>query len=549
MIRLRLHSSNEPSQQLDQRMVGEDPIAVGRDAGADWVIADPGRALSRRHCTVRAVGGKIGVRDTSANGTFVGDDGERIANGAETLVAPGGSIRLGTFTLSVEALADDAQPAKAPGSSAPHVSLFDPPAGLNPAQSASRPARPDPFASQLPPDPLLADHKPTDRVTLGDGDAWDNRPAARAGDWKLPRDRPEHDQLIGTPREWAEPARVERDAGFGFDVPFDRPILSQAPATPEHLAIPEDWAEPVAAPEEKTAKPTKRAAAKRAVAAPVEPEIPEVEAAEVEAVAAEPPVIPPALPEQVKAPTVPVKAAFEPVKAVPEPVRTPAVKASPPPKAPPPVHAEASPAMVPDDLFDAFCAGARLSPSSFPEAERAAAMVRLGEVYRGMVLGLADLMGERTALKSEYRMSRTMVRPEQNNPFKWVPPQRLAVEVLRGADIGFAGGAQAVTESFRDIKTHIFCVLAGMRAAIGTTMTTLSPAATEAAVEGRSFLIKAQRDAALWVQYAERFDRFKVDGEDVDGVINRAFRTAYEKQLAELDAKAAGYDGPPQGQH
>ncbi|MGI4876229.1 MAG: type VI secretion system-associated FHA domain protein TagH [Janthinobacterium lividum] len=534
MIRLRLHSSNAPAQQLDQRMVGEDPITVGRDASADWVIADPGRALSRRHCTVRAVDGKIGVRDTSANGTFVGDNGERIASGTETLVAPGSSIRLGTFTLSVEALADDAQPAKAP-KVASHVSLFDPPAGLRPVQEASRPARPDPFASQLPPDPLLADHRPTDRVTLGDGDAWDNRPAARAGDWQLPRERPGHEQLIGTPREWVEPARAERDAGFGFDVPFDRPILAPAPATPERVAIPEDWAEPVVVPaEEKAAKPKRVAAAKRSVAAPlaapVETEVPDEPVGELEVpepvIAAMPPA-PPLPVESVRTPPEPAKASrVEPLAA--------------------PVKAAPSDVVI-DDLFEAFCAGARLSPSSFPEAERLEAMTRLGEVYRGMVLGLADLMGERTTLKNEYRMSRTMVRPEQNNPFKWVPPQRLAIEVLRGADIGFSGGAEAVTEGFRDIKTHIFCVLAGMRAAIATTMTTLSPAGIEAAVERRSFLIKAQRDAAMWVQYVERFDRLKIDGEDADGVINRAFRNAYEKQLVELSAEAAGYDGPPQG--
>lgn len=538
MIRLRLHSSNAPAQQLDQRMVGEDPITIGRDASADWVIADPGRALSRRHCTVRAVDGKIGVRDTSANGTFVGDESERIASGAETLVAPGSSIRLGTFTLSVEALADDAQPTK-PSKSAPHVSLFDPPAGLHPVQEASRPARPDPFASQLPPDPLLADHRPTDRVTLGDGDAWDNRPAARAGDWQLPRERPDHEQLIGTPREWAEPARVERDAGFGFDVPFDRPIIAPLPATPERVAIPEDWAEPVVAPvEEKAAKPKRVAASKRVNSAPV--------AAPIEAEVAEDPVTELEVPEPVVA-AIPPPLPVAPVRKPPEPAKAPRAEAPAPPVKAAPLSDVPSSDAATDDLFEAFCAGARLSPSSFPEGERLAAMTRLGEVYRGMVLGLADLMGERTTLKNEYRMSRTMVRPEQNNPFKWVPPQRLAIEVLRGADIGFSGGAEAVSEGFRDLKTHIFCVLAGMRAAIATTMTTLSPSAVEAGVEGRSFLIKAQRDAALWVQYVERFDRFKIDGEDADGVINRAFRNAYEKQLVELSAEAAGYDGPPQG--
>ncbi len=505
MIRLRLFSSAQPSRQIDQRMIGEDAVVIGRDASADWVIADPERALSRRHCTVRLVAGAIGLRDTSANGTFIGESSERIAPEAETIVSAGGMIRLGTFSLSVEAPAVDL-PAPSPPSAtaAATASLFAPPSGLDPVHEPARPARSDPFASQLVPDPLLADHKPGDRVELGDGDAWERRPAARAGDWEVPREHAGHENLIGTPREWAEPARMERDAGFGFDAPFDRPVLVPAAATPADVAIPEDWAEPSPPPKSaiksKTAK-TEKAPKATAIPAPV------AEAAMPEAVAA--------------------------------PLRA---EAAPAPAAAPPT--ERGPF---DDagLFDSFCAGARLSPANFSAAERAAAMTRLGEVYRGMVLGLADLMSERSALKNEYRLSRTMVRAEQNNPFKWAPPQRLAIEVLRGGDTGFAGGGEAVADSFRDIKTHILCMLAGMRAAITTTMGALSPATTEAALDGRNFLIKAQRDAAAWTAYVDRFERFKADADDsADGPINRAFRMAYEKQYADLASDSVGYDRP-----
>jgi len=506
MIRLRLYSSSEPSQQIDQRMIGEDAVTIGRDAAADWVISDPNRALSRRHCTVRALGNGVSVRDTSANGTFVGEAAAAIGNGNEAEVGPGGSVRIGTFTLSIESLADLAPPAERMPT-APGPSMFDPPAGMSPASGPSKPARPDPFASQLAADPLLAEHRPTDRA-IGDGDAWDTRPAARAGDWDLQRSRPDHDQLIGSPRDWAQPARAESDAGFGFDAPFDRPMV--APLVPAQTgAIPADWADPIAEP-----------AAQLAAAAapvPVEPE-PKVEPK----------------PRTTKAKTLAV-----PPPVAPRPIEiTPAAEA---PAALPPAVGDM------DDLFAAFCAGARLSPTSFAAAERAAVMTRLGEVYRGMVLGLADVMSERTALKNEYRLSRTMVRPERNNPFKWVPPQRLAIEILRGGEDGFASGTEAVTESFRDLKAHIFCVLAGMRGAIGATVSALSPARVETGVDGRTFLIKAQRDAALWVEYSERFERLKIEGEDADGVVNRAFRTAYEKQLADLAGQASGYADPTRG--
>ena len=494
MIRLRLFNSADPSRQIDQRMIGEDAVVIGRDAGADWAINDPDRALSRRHCSVRSVHGGLVVRDLSANGTFAGDDAERIAANTDVVVPPGGSLRLGTFTLSVEALpVEPPLKPEAEKPARPVPSLFEPPAGLDPVHPPSRPARPDPFASQLVPDPLIADHRPTDRIALGDGDAWERRPAARAGDWELPRDRGDHEQLIGTPREWAETARPEREAGFGFDAPFERPVLAPVEVGPADVAIPADWAAPAVEP----------------APAPALPPLDEI----LEAPA---PVVPPVAAQPVPATAPPPAAAFT-----------------------------LAPAPGADtDLFEAFCAGARLSPAAFAGDDRAAAMVRLGEVYRGMVLGLADLMSERTALKNEYRMSRTMVRPEANSPFKWAPPQRLAIEVLRSGDTGFANGGEAVAEAFRDIKVHILCMLAGMRAAIATTMEALSPTVAEGALEGRSFLIKAQREAALWSEYVERFERFRLEADDsADGPVNRAFRNAYEKQLNELVGAATGYTG------
>lgn len=487
MIRLRLFSSADPSRQIDQRMVGEDAVTIGRDPGADWVINDPERALSRRHCKVRATGSGLAVSDLSANGTFVGESDQRLTPGTETMVPPGSVLRLGTFSFSVEALAaEPPAPPQPAGPSPATPSLFAPPRGLEPVQPPSSPARPDPFASQLLPDPLLVDHQPTDRVQLSDGDAWERRPAARAGDWNLPRERPDHENLIGLPREWAEPARPERDAGFGFDAPFERPVLAPAPAVPADVAIPLDWAAPAKVP---VPEPVTQAS-------------------------------PPAPPVEPVAPPPPAAAAA----------------------AATPVPAAASAAG--DDLFEAFCTGARLSPAAFAGEDRAAVMLRLGEVYRAMVLGLADVMGERTALKNEYRMTRTMVRPEGNNPFKWAPPQRLAIEVLRSGDTGFAGGTEAVTEGFRDVKVHIICMLAGMRAAVAATMTALSPATIEGQVGGRNFLLKTQRDAALWVEYSDRFEDFKLDAEDSsDGPVNRAFRTAYEQQLSELVGAATGYAG------
>lgn len=567
MIRLRLFSFDDPSHQIDARIIGADPTTIGRDSSADWVIHDPERALSRKHCTVRATGVGVSVLDTSANGTFVDDRGERIASDANTLVAPGESIRIGNYRLIVEALSADPQPsARAPD---PTSNLFAPPRGLDPVDPPQRRARIDPFASQLLPDPLLADHRPAQRAPLADEDAWDARPAPRAGDWvQSQKHQAGHENLIGTMREWAEPPRPDADAGFGFDAPFARPIMVASPATAADVAIPADWDEVVApVPPALTASfPLPELAA----TTPVHVASPAITATMPALATATPTSAPPppevaavltlasasAQPRSVVQPT-PVAASMPLMPVTPAMAGPIAPALSPVPVVAPPAQvsanlpAAASSAPLPASvaahqdgaLFDAFCVGARLNSTAFAGEDRAAVMNKLGEVYRAMVLGLTDLMGERTALKNEYRMTRTMVRPESNNPFKWMPPQRLAVEVLRHGEPGFASGPEAVTEGFRDIKVHLLCMLAGLRASIGATMDALSPAAAEAQVEGR-FLIKAQRDAALWAEYRELYERFCNEADSsADGAINRAFREAYERQLGQLLDVGGGSSG------
>jgi type VI secretion system protein ImpI len=162
-------------------------------------------------------------------------------------------------------------------------------------------------------------------------------------------------------------------------------------------------------------------------------------------------------------------------------------------------------------------------------------MERLGGVYRQAVLGIADLMRERTTLRNEYRMVHTAVQPEGNNPFKWVPPQRIAVELLREEDGGYTTGERALNDALHDVKAHLLCTLAGMRAALSATFDALAPAQAEARLGGRGYLMAVQRDAALWGEYVSLAESLRLEAEDnPDGLINRAFRHGYEEQAAEI---------------
>jgi predicted component of type VI protein secretion system len=185
-------------------------------------------------------------------------------------------------------------------------------------------------------------------------------------------------------------------------------------------------------------------------------------------------------------------------------------------------------------LLDAFCEGARLDVSAFAGEDPAEVMRRLGAVYRQMVLGLGDLMNERTSVKGEFRLERTTVRAEGNNPFRWAPAHRVAVDLLKARDDGFLSGPAAVRVSFEDMKKHLLCMLSGLKAAVSSTLDSLSPTVVEEQMSGRSFL---SRGGAAWNEYSRLYAEFKRQaGDDPDSPVNREFRSAYERRLQELDA-------------
>lgn len=187
-------------------------------------------------------------------------------------------------------------------------------------------------------------------------------------------------------------------------------------------------------------------------------------------------------------------------------------------------------------LLEAFCAGARLDASAFAGEDPAEVMRRLGAVYQQMVLGLGDLMSDRTSVKTEYRMSRTTVGAEGNNPFKWAPAQRVATDLLRPRGEGFLSGQSAVRASFGDMKKHQVCVMAGLRAAVAATLDALAPEQAEARLKGQSLVLK-NRDAVAFAEYAKLHADYRARADrDPESPVNKAFKAAYERQLVELDA-------------
>ena len=190
-------------------------------------------------------------------------------------------------------------------------------------------------------------------------------------------------------------------------------------------------------------------------------------------------------------------------------------------------------------LLDAFCEGAGLDVSSFALEDPGDVMRRAGAVYRQMVLGVGDLMAERDATRRRYQMARTTIGGANNNPFKWAPTQRLALDLLLAEGRGFLSGPAALKSSFRDIKRHLLATFGGLHESLKTAVNMFEPTAIESATEAQKSLLKS-RSAANWEECCRRHAVLQRQvGGDEDGLLNEVFVKAYDVTATELEGGAA----------
>src|SRR3954462_9578611 len=130
-------------------------FTIGREAGADLVIAD-GKA-SRRHAALRVLpDGRATLYDLgSSNGTFV--NGQRVQS---VLLAGGEQIQIGDTVLVPSGGAAAGAPAGAGGARGPPAGPLGPPPRGQPLRPAPAPLQASPAPQQQPPAPQAPPTQP-----------------------------------------------------------------------------------------------------------------------------------------------------------------------------------------------------------------------------------------------------------------------------------------------------------------------------------------------------------------------------------------------------
>jgi len=172
------------------------------------------------------------------------------------------------------------------------------------------------------------------------------------------------------------------------------------------------------------------------------------------------------------------------------------------------------------ELLASFCEGAGLEAGAYAGQDAQAVMWRLGGIYRQVIEDMCDMLRDRAHFKAELHLDRTTVGGWKNNPFKWAPAASIAVDLVKGTSGGFLKGADAIAESFRDLRAHCDALAKTGRGSSRIIMETLSPQQVRAA---------AGPDATaeeLLLEYEERINRLMAEIENGDEVVGNAYREA-----------------------
>ncbi|RTU70819.1 type VI secretion system-associated FHA domain protein TagH [Pseudomonas aeruginosa] len=462
--------------QCSEKVLDQGQLTIGRGPDNDWVLPDPERLVSSRHCTILNRDGVYYLTDTSTNGVLLVNAGHRLRRGNSEPLQDGETVRLGEYDILVQLGHDIALPGNGNPQTDPFTS-FD--ALMSRQAAGSAPA----FAEPAPtPHPAVTAH-------FQGGSPLDTKPDLF--------------DFLTPPPPGAAP-RPDHVPAEQHDFRPPEPVIPPPPATtpappPAGGAplIPADW-DPFAELLGNTPAPS---------ATPVAQPLPTAEPTPLAMPFADPGITqqPQPQPASVAAPTPPASAA----------------------------------ATAGGDLLQAFLRGAGMTQLKVDPAGAEAQMEAIGRSYRGLVEGLVDVLRARASLKGEFRMAQTMIQPVQNNPLKFAPNvDEAMLLLLRRDNQAFMAPDRAVADSFEDLKAHQLAVMAGVQAAIRHLLARFEPAALEARFgkpAGLSGLLPGARQAQNWDSFTELYAKILREAEDdFQELFGREFSRAYEEHSARL---------------
>lgn len=89
------------SDQEVAKVIEHGSITIGRESENDWVLPDPDRLLSSKHCIIQVREGSYFITDTSKNGVFINDSKQCLGTGRTTELNDGDHLKMGKYEIAV----------------------------------------------------------------------------------------------------------------------------------------------------------------------------------------------------------------------------------------------------------------------------------------------------------------------------------------------------------------------------------------------------------------------------------------------------------------
>lgn len=519
-------------------------IDIGRDQYLDWVLPDPTRFISGKHCEVRYRDGHYWLQDVSTNGTYI-NGSEYRPDGPHPLRS-GDRLEIGRYLIAVVVEPDAeemAQPGRMEGGQQPAGGLWDldgPAApAINPQElrvsSISRGlSGPDPldWVSDVPTPPTLPDS----------GWDWTPPPPARN---TVPPAEPPAAPFSPAPPTFADTSGAQLAGSPG--APIDERALPQATLPPlgaPMVPAPQPAGLPPAQAAPFPEAPFPEAPLATTAFAPQPQQPPAAPFAAAQAPVAAAPFAPATMQPAMEAMPAGVSpAGIAPMAATPVPVTPPAAMpaaAAGPVPTPvmPPAPYPAMPAQeagaAAEGFRHAFARGAGIDPSAIASHSDEALAEMVGLFVRLTADNLRQLHIARAQSKGAMRSSNmTMIQAIDNNPLRFSPTTEDALRILLGPPTtSYLGANKALESSFGDLKRHQVAVFAAMQQALSELTADLDPDHIEASMEdgkGVGSLLRS-RQARHWEHYRTVW-KAKV-GKSEHGMLDvfmRLFSSAYDK--------------------
>ncbi|MEM9313254.1 MAG: type VI secretion system-associated FHA domain protein TagH [Pseudomonadota bacterium] len=163
-----------------------------------------------------------------------------------------------------------------------------------------------------------------------------------------------------------------------------------------------------------------------------------------------------------------------------------------------------------------------------------------GELLRNLLASLIELLRSRAEFKNEFRLSRTVLMPVENNPLKFSPNVDEALRVfLQPASSGYLSMNDAVDEAIKDLKLHQLGMIAGLQAVFREASLHMDPQqyVPESASGVKAIMQSLSQNAARWEEFCEHCKKLEsASAEGVAGYFSETFTKAYEEKIRSLES-------------